>query len=113
MKDMRQMTQMGRRIENSSFSIIDQEVGPHRFCDETWQIVRRIIHSTGDFEFKDLTYISDGAVDAALQAFNQQCPIIADVKMIQVGLNQDRLAQYGCKSYSFISDEDVITRAKH
>jgi precorrin-8X/cobalt-precorrin-8 methylmutase len=32
--------------------------------------------------------------------------------MIQVGLNEDRLAAYGCKVHCFISDDDVIAQAK-
>jgi len=42
--DMRQMTALGRRIEDRSFAIIDEEVGDHGFPDAEWQVVRRVIH---------------------------------------------------------------------
>jgi precorrin-8X/cobalt-precorrin-8 methylmutase len=39
-------------IIEQSFAIIDREFGPHSFSPEEYAIVRRIIHSTADFEFK-------------------------------------------------------------
>ena len=56
--------ELGRRIETSSFSIIDDAVGDHEFDFEQWQVVRRVIHSTADFEFKTLSKLSDDAIDA-------------------------------------------------
>jgi precorrin-8X/cobalt-precorrin-8 methylmutase len=112
MNDMRQLTSLGRSIEDGSFAIIDAEVGAHSFPPDAWQIVRRVIHATADFELKDLTHVHADAVRAALAAFKSGAPVLVDVKMIQVGLNEDRLAAYGCKVHCFISDEDVIAQAK-
>ncbi len=112
MNDMRQMTALGRGIEDESFSIIDAEVGPHSFAPDAWQVVRRVIHATADFEFRELMHLSEGALDAGVRALRQGCPVIVDVKMIAVGLNEQRLAAYGCKVHSFISDDDVIEVAK-
>lgn len=112
MNDMRQMTELGRRIEEDSFAIIDMEAGYHGHGPEAWQIVRRVIHATADFEFKDLTVIQAGAIEAGIEALQRGCPFILDVRMIQVGLNEDRMAYFGCQSYSHISDHDVIARAK-
>lgn len=109
---MRQMTDMGRRIEEDSFAIIDVEAGFHGHEPEAWQIVRRVIHATADFEFKDLTVVQPNAIEAGREALLRGCPFILDVKMIQVGLNEDRLNYFGCHSYSHISDADVIARAK-
>ena len=110
--DMRQMTQLGRQIENNSFAIIDNEVGPHDFNLREWEVVRRVIHSTADFEYKHLVKMSDNAIDAGINALKGGCNIIADVKMITIGLNKARLDSYGCQAYSYISDEDVIATAK-
>ncbi|MCH2205447.1 MAG: precorrin-8X methylmutase [Lentisphaerales bacterium] len=109
---MRQMTQLGRQIESSSFDVIDAEVGPHDFGPREWEVVRRVIHSTADFEYKHLVKISENGIDAGIKALQNGCNIIADVKMITIGLNQARLDAYGCKAYSYISDEDVIATAK-
>ncbi len=112
MNDMRQMTALGRSIEDGSFAIIDAEAGAHEFAPREWQVVRRVIHATADFEFKSLMRFSPGAVEAGVQALRAGAPIVADVKMILAGLSEERLAAYGCKTHCFISDDDVIADAK-
>jgi precorrin-8X/cobalt-precorrin-8 methylmutase len=112
MNDMRQMTEKGRSIEDGSFAIIDQEAGDHRFPPEQWQVVRRVIHATADFEFKDLMRFHPEAVRSGIKALRGGCPVIVDVKMISAGLNEDRLNAYGCRTHCFISDDDVISAAK-
>ena len=103
MNDMRQMTALGRSIEDGSFAIIDQEAGPHDFTPGQWQVVRRIIHATADFEFKTLARFHADAISAGIAALKRGCPIVVDVKMITAGLNEQRLAAYGCKVHCFIS----------
>ena len=112
MNDMRQLTPRGRGIEDGSFAIIDAEAGPHDFGGAEWQVVRRVIHATADFELKQLMCFHPGAVAAGVCALRAGCPVIVDVKMIAAGLNQDRLAAYGCVVSSYISDDDVIARAQ-
>ncbi|WP_395825476.1 precorrin-8X methylmutase [Archangium minus] len=109
---MRQMTTLGRRIEDESFSIIDNEAGPHSYSPGEWQVVRRVIHATADFEFKELVRFSPNAITDGIRALRDGSPVLADVKMILAGLNEDRLAAYGCRTYCFISDEDVIATAR-
>lgn len=111
MNDMRQMTTLGRSIEDGSFAIIDAEAGTHEFDARAWQIVRRVIHATADFEFKTLIRLSPDAVTAGIAALRRGCPIVCDVKMIIAGLNEERLAAYGCQAHCFISDDDVIAEA--
>jgi precorrin-8X/cobalt-precorrin-8 methylmutase len=112
MNDMRQMTALGRSIEDGSFAIIDQEIGAHGFEPRAWQVVRRVIHATADFEFGSLMRVHAQAVEAGVAALRRGCPLLVDVKMIQVGLNEQRLASYGCHVHCFISDDDVIAEAK-
>jgi precorrin-8X/cobalt-precorrin-8 methylmutase len=112
MNDMRQMTVKGRSIEDGSFAIIDQEAGEHCFAPEQWQIVRRVIHATADFEFKELMRFHPDAVRSGIAALRGGCPIVVDVKMISAGLNEDRLGAYGCSTHCLISDDDVIATAK-
>lgn len=112
MSDMRQMTAMGRGIEEGSFAIIDTEAGPHDFGPGEWQVVRRVIHATADFEFKDLMRFHPDAVQTGIDALRHGCPIVVDVKMITAGLNEDRIKAYGCSTHCFISDDEVIGAAK-
>jgi precorrin-8X/cobalt-precorrin-8 methylmutase len=112
MNDMRQMTALGRSIEDGSFAIIDAEAGAHDLGAAEWQVVRRVIHATADFEFKSLMRFHPQAVTAGVRALRGGCPVIVDVKMITAGLNEERLAAYGCAITSYISDDDVIARAQ-
>jgi precorrin-8X/cobalt-precorrin-8 methylmutase len=112
MNDMRQMTSLGRAIEEASFAIVDAEAGDHSFSPAEWQVVRRVIHATADFEFKSLLRFQGDAIGSGIAALERGCPIVVDVKMIEVGLNADRLAAYGCHTHCFISDDDVMREAK-
>ena len=112
MNDMRQLTALGRRIEDESFAIIDREVGAHGLPADVWQVVRRVIHATADFELRELVQVSPGAIAAGIGALRAGCPVIVDVKMIAAGLSEERLAAYGCVVRSYISDPDVIEQAR-
>lgn len=107
-----QLTQAGQKIEHDSFAIVDNEVGEHSYTDAQWNIVRRMIHATADFEFNGLTHFHPQAVTAGLEAIKQGSAIVADVEMICVGLSKPRLAHFGVKTHHFIADEDVIVQAK-
>lgn len=110
--DMRQMTGLGRQIENDSFAVIDREAGPHSLEPNQWEVARRVIHATADFEFKDLMRFGDNSVARGIDSLKSGAPVLADVNMILAGLNQARLDSYGCGTHCFISDEDVIKDAK-
>lgn len=116
MDKMKQMTRDGQAIENGSFTIIDHEIetlhGGHNFDAQQWPVVRRAIHTTGDFEFAKLFRFSQGAVEKGIQALKQGCPIISDVTMIKSGLSAQRLSVHNNQAHCFISDEDVIATAK-
>lgn len=110
--DMRQLTALGRRIEDESFAIIDREVGTHALPPATWQVVRRVIHATADFEFLHLVHVHPDAITAGIAALRAGRPVIADVKMIAAGVSEERLAARGSVLRSYISDDDVIAAAR-
>jgi precorrin-8X/cobalt-precorrin-8 methylmutase len=107
-----QLTQAGRQIEHDSFAIVDREAGPHGYSAEQWPLVRRMIHATADFEFNGLTRFHADAVRAGVEAILSGRPIIADVEMIGVGVSRPRLAHFGVAIHQFISDDDVIAKAR-
>ncbi|WP_394154285.1 precorrin-8X methylmutase [Vibrio maritimus] len=113
---MHQLTKKGREIETDSFSIIDQEIeqfhGGHHFDNKSWEVVRRAIHTTGDFEFSKLYRFSQDAVDAGVTALQQGCPIVSDVTMISSGISKQRIQVYGNGVHCFISDLEVIHKAR-
>jgi len=107
-----QMTQAGQKIEHDSFAIVDQEVGEHNYTEAQWNIVRRMIHATADFEFNGLVNFHPDAVSAGIKAIKKGANIVADVEMICVGLSKPRLSHFGVSTHHFISDADVINQAK-
>ncbi len=80
------MSSLLHPITAESFAIIDREIGPHSLSPAEYAIVRRVIHSTADFEFKDLLVCAPGAIAAGIQALRQGCPVIVDVGMVEQGV---------------------------
>ncbi len=107
-----QLTDAGRRIEHDSFTIVDAEAGAHGYSGSQWQVVRRMIHATADFEFNGLTRFHLQAIASGVKAIRAGAPLVADVEMICVGLSRPRLDHFGVSAHHFIADEDVIARAK-
>ncbi|MFM6194307.1 MAG: cobalt-precorrin-8X methylmutase [Planktothrix sp.] len=73
-------------IQSESFAIIDQEIGEHSFNSAEYAILRRVIHSTADFEFSQLIRFSPNAIEQGILALKQQVPIIVDVGMVKQGV---------------------------
>lgn len=73
-------------ILQESFTIIDREMGPHSFTPAEYAILRRVIHSTADFDYKHHIYFSPGAIAQLCGALAAQVPIITDVSMVTVGI---------------------------
>lgn len=107
-----QLTKAGQKIEHDSFSVVDREAGERHYSEEQWQVVRRMIHATADFEFNGLTGFHPDAVSAGLNAILLGGAVVADVEMICVGLSKPRLGHFGVMVQQFISDPDVIEMAQ-
>lgn len=73
-------------ITLASFDQIDKEMGVHDFSEAEYDVVRRVIHTTADFEFKQLVHFSYQPFEAAMMAFSQRRAIITDVSMVAAGV---------------------------
>ena len=106
----------GQEIEEWSFAIIDRAAPPHSFAADEWQVVRRMIHTTGDFGIMESVKFSDRAIPSAIGALREGRPIYADSNMIRSGLSMERL-RAACPHYSpenifcHIADPDVAKDA--
>jgi precorrin-8X/cobalt-precorrin-8 methylmutase len=81
----------GREIEERSFRIIDAEIGDHPFPPDQWQVVRRVIHTTGDFDYAKMIRFHPLALASGVTALRQGATIFTDTRMIQTGLSPWRL----------------------
>lgn len=100
------------QIEQRSFEIITQELGERTFDPLEEPVIKRVIHTTADFDYADSLVFSPGVVTLAHQLLSDGANIVTDTKMAMSGINKTALAQLGAKVYNFISDEDVAERAK-
>ncbi|AFY70302.1 precorrin-8X methylmutase [Thalassoporum mexicanum PCC 7367] len=73
-------------ITAQSFAIIDQEIGEHSFTAAEYAIVRRVIHTTADFEFKNLIKFTPNAIENGIKALKSGQPIVVDVGMVKQGI---------------------------
>jgi precorrin-8X/cobalt-precorrin-8 methylmutase len=107
-------TRKGQSIEDSSMQIIEDEIGHHNYDKKEWPIVRRVIHSTADFDFaRDNALIfSQNAIKNGLEALKNGCSIIIDVNGIGGLLNKQNLKDFRNNLVCKISDPQVIKKAK-
>ncbi|MDY6940495.1 MAG: precorrin-8X methylmutase [Cyanobacteriota bacterium] len=67
-------------------AVIDREIGSHIFSPAEYEIVRRVIYNTADFEYKSLIRFSESALQAGAAALAARTTIVVDVPMVQVGI---------------------------
>ena len=94
-------------IESKSFDIIDHEAGSHGFDDFQWTIVRRMIHTTADFEFKDMVRFHPRSISAGIEAIRGGKTIITDTNMVRVGIRAKDLAAFGATLQCLVNDPRI------
>lgn len=101
-----------RDIEQRSFEIIDDEAGAHDFTPKQWQIVRRMIHTTADFDYVKNTCFHPRAVMAGIDAIRGGKSIVTDTHMAQSGIRKKDLLEFGGRVHCFISDREIVKQAE-
>ena len=107
-------------IEQQSFAMIDAEAGPHGFSPKQWQIVRRMIHTSADFEYLTSVRIHPRAVAAGIQALRRRGTIYTDTNMARTGIRTRDLATFGGRVQCLMASDRIkhiaadagITRAE-
>ena len=99
-------------IESLSFKIIDKEAGTHDFTPEQWQIVRRMIHTTADFEYMKTVRFHPGSVKAGIDAIRNGKSIITDTNMARVGIRKGELQRFNVSVDCLIDKPEVAQAAK-
>ncbi|MEB3339704.1 precorrin-8X methylmutase [Okeania sp.] len=69
-----------------SLGIIDREIGLHALSPAEYEIVRRVIYATADFQYKSLISFSEHALQSGAAALAARTTIVVDVPMVQVGI---------------------------
>ncbi len=101
-----------QEIEALSFEIIEQEAGNHGFTKDQWPIVRRIVHTSADFEYIQTIRFHPEAIQKGVQAIQKGCRIITDTHMARVGIRKKEIQEFGGSVTCLIADEAVAKKAK-
>ena len=99
-------------IEKRSFEIITEELGARRIDPEFDLVVKRVIHTTADFDYYENMAFSEHAVLRMMEAIRKGCDIVTDTTMALSGINKKMLSQFGGQVHCFIGDADVAEEAK-
>ena len=107
-------TRKGQSIEDESMRIIENEIGDHPYNEQEWPIVRRVIHSTADFDFaRDNKIIfQKDAIKNGLDALKDGCSIVVDVNGIIGLLNKQNPKDFGNDVICNISEPSLMEAAK-
>lgn len=107
-------TEKGQSIEDASMQMIENEIGKHHYNEKEWPIVRRIIHSTADFDFADKNKIifHKDAIESGMNALRNGCSIVVDVNGVIGGLNKQNPKDFKNNIICNISNPEIMELAK-
>jgi len=99
----------GEDIEAESLRIIESEVPePRPYAGGEWLVVRRMIHTTADFELLDLVRFHPEAVEAGRSALAGGCTLVTDTEMARVGIPDRRMDALSCSVRCLMRDPEVL-----
>jgi precorrin-8X/cobalt-precorrin-8 methylmutase len=99
-------------IENDSMQIISKELSHLTLPEEFANIIKRVVHTTADFEYAHLFEAHPEAVEKCKNALKNSCKIYADTSMITVGVSKPSLKKLSCDIQCFVHNGDVVNEAK-
>jgi precorrin-8X/cobalt-precorrin-8 methylmutase len=108
------MSNRAFNIEKQSFDIIESEIGKHNYSEYEWNVVRRVIHATADFDFarSDKILFHKNSIQSTFKAFETGCHIVTDVEMVLHGINKRSLSTIGLETVCLINDPRLKDMAK-
>ena len=101
-------------IERTSISIITRELDELGLTPppETAAVVKRVIHTTADFDYAKNLRFTPGAVEAAVRALQRGAVIVTDTNMALAGITKPGLTKLGGQAACYMADPEVAARAK-
>jgi precorrin-8X/cobalt-precorrin-8 methylmutase len=99
-------------IEKRSFRIIDEEAGTHAYTEAEWSIIRRMIHTSADFEYMQTIRIHPQAIAMGIAALHDGRNIVTDTNMARAGIRKSEIYRFGGSVECLIGDSTVVQMAK-
>ncbi len=100
------------KIENESMQIIEKFIQGYDYHPLDKDVVKRIIHTTGDPTIVKSIKFSAGAAIDGLKALRKGANVFTDVTMLKAGVNKKKLAVYGGEVICTIGDPKVQEAAR-
>lgn len=105
------------KITHRSFELIQEEINQIApgYCFESSlqeEIIKRVIHTSADFDYLDhlkIRWEADLRIQGAIMAGGH---IITDTQMALAGINKKILDEFGCQYHCFVSDPQVKDMAE-
>lgn len=109
--------QQPQAIEAKSFDIIGdiiRETRPeYQFASSLHEaIIKRAIHTSADFDWLDILWFSEDALEQLCSALSRPVVLYTDTTMALSGINKNLLAKFGGECRCYISDPRVVEQAK-
>lgn len=106
-------TVLPEQIEEQSFAMIESELPKDREIDALQKpVIKRVIHTTADFDYLDNLRFSKNAVENAVAALKNGACIVTDTNMAKAGVHKASLEPFGGTVHCFMADGDVAAEAK-
>ena len=101
-------------IERTSISIITRELDELGLTPppETAAVVKRVIHTTADFDYAKNLRFTPGAVEAAVKALHAGAFIVTDTNMALAGITKPGLKKLNGEAICYMADPAVAEAAK-
>lgn len=100
-------------IEKRSMEIIAQELGDRALDPENEAVIRRVIHTTADFDYADNLVFTPHIVSSAVELLRAGgFTIVTDTRMAFSGVNAASMEKLGGTVRCFMSDPDVAAEAR-
>lgn len=110
--DMKIENVLPSEIEKRSFEIIESEMGDITLDPFQKPVIKRVIHTTADFDYLENLKFSDDVINKMISAIKNGADIVTDTQMAKAGINKSVLAKLGGEVHCFMSDMDVAENAK-
>jgi precorrin-8X/cobalt-precorrin-8 methylmutase len=104
----------GTEILENSLTIVRQLLAKdfESMDPNTIPIVERVVHATADPKFAQLLMFSKGVVEIGIEALKDGADVIADVKMVESGINAQVIRRLGGRVLTYTEDDRAIRLAE-
>lgn len=101
-------------IERTSMAIIESELKAQNITllPHTEAVVKRVIHTTADFDYAHTLQFTPDAVSLGVAALRRGVPVVTDTNMAKAGISKPSLAKLGLQVYCFMADGKVAEQAR-